>query len=81
MTIRQMFFFRHMTEKMNISGDHVLVIGTEQPWLEALILEAGARKVTTLGKSKNYCTKKGLIWLIFNISIFLSISYCKKCNH
>jgi hypothetical protein len=41
-----------MTEKMNISGDHVLVIGTEQPWLEALILEAGARKVTTLGKNK-----------------------------
>ncbi len=38
-----------MTEKMNVTGLHVLVIGTERPWLEALILEAGARKVTTLG--------------------------------
>ena len=44
-------FCRHMTEKMNMKGQHVLVIGTENPWLEALILEAGARKVTTLGKS------------------------------
>ena len=39
-----------MTEKMNITGQHVLVIGTENPWLEALTLEAGARKVTTLGE-------------------------------
>ncbi len=38
-----------MTVKMNVTGLHVLVIGTERPWLEALILEAGARKVTTLG--------------------------------
>ena len=35
---------------MNVSGQHVLVIGTEVPWLEASILESGAEKVTTLGK-------------------------------
>jgi hypothetical protein len=36
---------------MNMKGKHILVIGTENPWLEALILEAGAEKVTTLGKT------------------------------
>ena len=41
---------------MNITGQHVLVVGTEQPWLEALILEAGAKRVTTLGE-------KFIIWL------------------
>ena len=34
---------------MDLKDKHVLVIGSEQPWLEAMILEAGASKVTTLG--------------------------------
>jgi hypothetical protein len=37
---------------MNVTGQHVLVVGTEKPWLEALILEAGAGKVTTLGNDR-----------------------------
>ena len=42
--------FSYMTMKMNLTGQHALVVGTEKPWLESLILEAGAVKVTTLGK-------------------------------
>ena len=45
---------------MNVTGHHVLVVGTEKPWLEALILEAGAGKVTTLGNEK---VRLGLILL------------------
>ncbi|XP_059080225.1 uncharacterized protein LOC131878306 isoform X2 [Tigriopus californicus] len=33
---------------LNISGSHVLVIGSQTPWLEAMLLEVGAKKVTTL---------------------------------
>jgi len=36
---------------MSIKGKHVLVIGSQAPWMEALILEAGANKTTTLGKN------------------------------
>ncbi len=33
---------------MNITGKHVLVVGSQSPWLEAIILEVGAAKITTL---------------------------------
>jgi hypothetical protein len=33
---------------MNVRGAHVLVIGSQRPWLETLVLEAGATHVTTL---------------------------------
>ncbi len=39
---------RHLTKHMNITGRHVLVVGSQTPWLEAIILEAGAAKITTL---------------------------------
>ena len=38
-----------MAVRMNMQGKHVLSMGTEDPWLEALILEAGAEKITSLG--------------------------------
>jgi hypothetical protein len=44
-------FFRHLKNYMSISGKHVLVIGSQAPWMESLILEAGANKTTTLGKN------------------------------
>ena len=59
-----------MTEKMNITGQHVLVIGTENPWLEALILEAGARKVTTLGELKQFL--QNYYFVILKINTFIS---------
>jgi hypothetical protein len=31
-----------------VPGGHVLVIGSERPWVEACVLHAGARAVTTL---------------------------------
>lgn len=34
--------------KMNVTGQSVLVIGSENPWIESLCLLAGALKVTTL---------------------------------
>ncbi len=46
---------------MDIKGKHVLVIGTENPWLEALILEAGADRVTTLGKTGFSLTKSMIL--------------------
>ena len=33
---------------MNVSNQHVLVIGTQSPWIEAILLELGAKHVTIL---------------------------------
>ena len=38
----------HALRKMNVTGQSVLVIGSERPWVESLCLLAGASKVTTL---------------------------------
>jgi hypothetical protein len=35
-------------EQANVRGKHVLVIGSENPWVEACVLNAGAEHVTTL---------------------------------
>jgi len=40
----------------SIPGGHVLVIGSERPWLEACVLAAGARHVTTLEYGAVRCT-------------------------
>ncbi len=44
--------FRHLTTagggQMNVTGRHVLVIGSQKPWVEAVALAAGARHVTTV---------------------------------
>ena len=34
---------------MDLKDKHVLVIGSERPWIEAMALQTGATKVTTLG--------------------------------
>ena len=34
--------YRHLNDYMDIKDKHVLVIGSQRPWLETLILEAGA---------------------------------------
>lgn len=41
---------RHIRDHMSkqVQGGHVLVIGSQVPWLEAILLEHGAKKVTTL---------------------------------
>ena len=44
--------FRHITEVMPVKDQHVLVIGTQRPWLETLILRAGAKHVTILEYNK-----------------------------
>ena len=33
---------------LKVNGGHVLVIGSQLPWIEALLLEKGANHVTTL---------------------------------
>ena len=33
---------------MNVKNKHVLVIGTQEPWIEAILLEFGAKKITIL---------------------------------
>ena len=45
---------KSLRSHMSMRDKHVLVIGSEKPWLEAFILEAGAKKVTTLGKYSLY---------------------------
>jgi len=35
-------------KRTNVKGKHVLVIGSENPWVEACVLNAGAEHVTTL---------------------------------
>ena len=42
-------FHRTIEETMQLKDKHVLVIGSETPWLEAILLSKGAKKVTTLG--------------------------------
>ncbi len=37
---------------MNITGKHVLVIGSQNPWLEVLLLNNGAAKITTVDYRK-----------------------------
>jgi len=54
---------------MNVKGKHVLVIGSENPWIEALILEAGADRVTTLGKTE---------WMLYRVCQGLWQSQSKK---
>jgi len=39
---------RTIEETMQLKDKHVLVIGSETPWLEAILLSKGAKKVTTL---------------------------------
>ncbi len=37
------------SEHMNVTGKHVLVIGSQSPWIEVILLEAGqAARITTL---------------------------------
>ena len=43
-------FFRALDDNIQLKDKHVLVIGSETPWLEAILLAKGAKKVTTLGK-------------------------------
>ena len=33
---------------MNVQGQHILIIGSERPWIEALLIAEGAQHVTTL---------------------------------
>jgi hypothetical protein len=39
---------RHLKEHMKIRGKHVLVIGSQNPWLESLLISLGVGKITTL---------------------------------
>jgi hypothetical protein len=39
-------------KRANVKGKHVLVIGSENPWVEACVLNAGAEHVTTLEYGK-----------------------------
>lgn len=40
--------FEGLKRMQTVKGGHVLVIGSENPWLEACILAAGASRITTL---------------------------------
>ena len=58
-----------MAVRMNMQGKHVLSMGTEDPWLEALILESGAEKITSLGTKKDMWTWGQQTFLILAASV------------
>ena len=37
---------------IQVQGGHVLVIGSESPWIESILLELGAARITTLEYTK-----------------------------
>ena len=39
---------RFIKDHLNVTGQHVLVIGSESPWIELMALRAGARHVSTV---------------------------------
>lgn len=39
---------RDMLPQANVKGGRVLVIGSERPWIEACLLERGAKEVVTI---------------------------------
>lgn len=45
--------YRHLRDHMSevVEGGHVLVIGSQTPWIEAILLELGAGKITTVDYS------------------------------
>ena len=51
---------RHVVERMqaafdthmNVKDKHILVIGSERPWIEAMLLAAGAQHVTSMDYTK-----------------------------
>jgi hypothetical protein len=47
-------------QRQKIEGSHVLVVGSEQPWVEAICLFLGARSVTTLEYGRIRSTVKHL---------------------
>lgn len=40
--------YNHLKQHMLIQNQRVLIIGSQKPWLEAIVLEAGAKHITTL---------------------------------
>ncbi len=59
-----------MAVRMNMQGKHVLSMGTDDPWLEALILEAGAEKITSLGNTMPFDYRQPSLFadLVFAVS-------------
>ena len=39
---------RHVTKVVNVKDKHVLVIGSQMPWVETILLMANAKRITTL---------------------------------
>jgi len=43
----KLFFRRHIDEHIPVDGKHVLVIGSQTPWIETILLNKGAKHITT----------------------------------
>ena len=42
------FYFSKFFDSFKINEGHVLVIGSQSPWIEAILFEKGARHITVL---------------------------------
>ena len=40
--------FSHLEKYMEVKNQHILVISTQEPWIEAILLELGAKRITIL---------------------------------
>ena len=74
--------FSHLQNHMNVKGKNVLVIGTQLPWIEAILLEMGVRHITILGKNEsskhNSFSKiscKEIFFLLSKRTLLNSITY------
>ena len=41
------YFRQHIDEHLPVDGKHVLVIGSQSPWIETILLNKGAKNITT----------------------------------
>ena len=53
--------------KERVGGKRVLVVGSETPWIEAIILAVGAKHITTMEYNKITSTHPQVKYSIINI--------------
>ena len=46
-SISHFLYRRHIVEHIPVAGKHVLVIGSQSPWIEIILLNNGAKHITT----------------------------------
>ena len=79
-TLEETQIVYEMVEKFkdNVVGKEVLVVGSETPWVEAIVLAVGAKHVTTLEYNKIVSTHPQVKPKLIDIQIFVFRYYLNK---